>query len=247
MIRSPTVRVSKMTDRLKRKKMTPVGDDGCRRAAIAASCLAVLLVACKPYTVVKLNRDEGQNQGAVKVYFENDKFNADDYVTKIWDSKVLPYIEEKANEAPAVVSEYRKDADLAGEKYGTRSSSEGIPWNYVVKGRGKAIAVDTESMAGTVGVDLLPCDGKEDLRIQVGPVIKGTSIRDSLSFLSFDEFENQIEFAKLANTMNKRVHDLILSKIDFSKVQGKEVEFSGVFTADGTEDVLMTPVRLTVR
>ena len=33
--------------------------------------------------------------------------------------------------------------------------------------------------------------------LQIGPVIKGTSIRDSLDFLKFDDFTNQLEFARV--------------------------------------------------
>jgi predicted lipoprotein len=208
--------------------------------------LPILQVGCKAYTVVKLNQDKSQGEG-VKVYFENTKFNAEAYVAKIWDDKVIPFARENAKEASLVLAEYGKDQDAAGEKYGIRSSSEGIPWNFVIKGKGKVLAVDTESRAGTMAVDLDPYDGTLDLKIQVGPVVKGTSIRDSLSFISFDEFENQIEFAKLANTMNKKACEAALGTTDVSSMVGKEIAFIGFFTADGTEDVLATPIEITIQ
>jgi predicted lipoprotein len=96
-------------------------------------------------------------------------------------------------------------------------------------------------------VDLAPNDGTLDLKLQVGPVIKGTAIRDSLSFISFDEFENQIEFAKLANTMNKKACESALGTTEVKGMVGKEIEFIGYFTADGTEDVLVTPVTITIQ
>jgi predicted lipoprotein len=213
---------------------------------VALLLAPVLQLGCKAYTVVKLNQDKSQGEG-VKVYFENTKFNAEGYVAKIWDDKVMPFAQEHAKEATLVLEEYRKCQEGAGEKYGIRSSSEGIPWNFVIKGKGKVEKVETESRAGTLDVDLAPYDGTVDLKIQVGPVIKGAAIRDSLSFISFDEFENQIEFAKLANSMNKKACASALGTTEVSSMVGKEIEFVGFFTADGTEDVLVTPVEITIQ
>lgn len=217
-----------------------------RLPLVALLLLPILQLGCKAYTVVKLNQDKTQGEG-VKVYFENTKFNAEEYVAKIWDDKVMPFAKEHAKEASLVISEYKQDQDAAGEKYGIRSSSEGIPWNFVIQGKGKVLAVDTESRAGTMDVDLEPYDGTVDLKIQVGPVVKGTAIRDSLSFISFDEFENQIEFAKLANTMNKKACETALGTKEVSGMVSKEVTFLGFFTADGTEDVLVTPVEIAIQ
>lgn len=210
---------------------------------VLLGCLPLVCAACKLYTVVKLNQDESKAQG-IKVYFENDNFNAAKYVDNIWKSKVIPYIIKKAGAADRVLAELAKDPDAAGSHYGFRASEEGIPWNLMIKGKGKIAAVNTASRAGTVALDLPPYDGKKEITLQIGPVIKGSSIRDSLSFISFDDFENQIVFAQLSNAFNKKVNDQLLAKTDFAKLKGREIEFTGVFTADGSNDLLVTPVVL---
>ena len=214
--------------------------------AILLGCLPFFLSACRLWTVVPLRQDVSKEQG-IKVYFENDNFNADKYVNNIWESKVMLYFEKKATAADRLWADFRKDSDAAGQKYGIRASEEGSPWNFIMKGTGKIIAVNTTSRAGTVELDLPPYDNQKDFIIQIGPVIKGSSIRDSLDFISFDDFENQIVFAQLSNTFNKRIYDRLLSKTDFTKLKDREVDFTGAFTADGSGDVLVTPVLIKVR
>jgi predicted lipoprotein len=208
--------------------------------------VSIFLSACKLYTVVKLNQNVDKGQG-IKVYFENNDFNAEKYVNKIWDNKAVPYILQKAVDANLVLAIYKKNPDAAGAKYGIRASAEGSPWNYIIKGIAKIIAVNTTSRAGTLDVDLPPYDGQSDLIFQIGPVIKGTSIRDSLTFISFSDFENQIVFAQLGNTLNKKVYDQTLSKTKFETMKGHEIEFTGAFTADGSNSILMIPVTIKAR
>jgi predicted lipoprotein len=203
--------------------------------------LPLLLSACKLYTVVKINQDASQSQGT-KVYFENNNFNSDKFVSSIWDSKVIPYISKNSIDISRVLGEVQRNPDGAGTKYGIRDSSEGSPWNYIVKGQGKVIAVNTVSRAGTIDIDLPPYDGKKDISIQVGPVIRGSSIRDSLKFISFDDFENQIEYAQLGNAFNKKVYDQILTKINFNSWKNKQIRFSGIFTMEDSSDILVTPI-----
>jgi predicted lipoprotein len=211
--------------------------------AILLLALAALLSSCRLYTVVRLekNADAGQE---VKVYFDNNAFDADKYVDAIWEKKAVPYILAKAVDVRLVIPELKKGTDAAGSKYGIRDSAEGSPWNFIVKGRGRIVAVHTVSRNGTVDLDLPPYDNQPDLKIQIGPVIKGTSIRDTLNFISFDDFENQIEFARLANAFNLRIYNQILSKLNFESLKDKEVEFDGTFTADGSGALMIVPVRV---
>ena len=207
--------------------------------------LPVFLSACKLFTVVKLHQDQSQGDG-VKVYFENNDFNSDKYVSSIWDGKVLPYIANKAVDIRSALSEIKKNPDEAGTKYGIRDSAEGSAWNFIVKGQGIVLSVNTQSRAGTIDVDLQPLDGKKDLSIQIGPVIRGSSIRDSLKFISFDDFENQIVYAQLGNAFNKKVYEQILSKIDYKNIKNKAIQFSGVFTMEDPNEILVTPVTMSL-
>ena len=139
------------------------------------------------------------------------------------------------------------DHFAAGEEFGYREKEEGSPWNFRVKGSGVVTAVNTESRASTVDIDLFPNDGKADLVLQIGPVIKDSAIRDSLDFISFTDFTNQLEFARLSNAFNKVVNKDVTSKLDRENLMGKKISFWGAFTQLQDSDLIrVTPVALEV-
>ncbi len=104
---------------------------------------------------------------------------------------------------------------------------KGSPWNFRVKGSGVILAANTESRASTIDIDLFPPDGTTDLVLQIGPVFKDSAIRDSLDFISFTDFTNQLEFARLSNAFNKVVNQDVTGKLDRENLMGKKISFWG--------------------
>ena len=45
-------------------------------------------------------------------------------------------------------------------------------------------------------------DGKADVRAQIGPAMHGTALRDTLDFVDFNAFTNQIDFAQFGKSFN---------------------------------------------
>jgi predicted lipoprotein len=131
--------------------------------------------------------------------------------------------------------------DAAGAKHGHREKGEGDPWNIAVKISGKIVEAETDLRAGTADVDL-DGDGKADVQLQIGPVIKGTALRDILPFISFTSYTNQIDFAGLANALNDRAFDSALKSIDRKSLKGKTVDVVGVFTTDNASDMPVVTV-----
>lgn len=208
--------------------------------------LALLTLQIQSCTVVD-NEEESEKEAKLDIYFVDDNFKADEYVTGIWKSKVLPLFEKKAVDLSTILASYNENQEETGSKFGYREKAEGSPWNFRVKGAGKIIKARTKSRAATMEIDLDPQDGKRDAIIQIGPVIKGTSIRDSLDFVTFGMFTNQIEYAQLANALNKRSYDDVLSKFDRSTIVGKTVKFNGAFTqVPYSSKILITPVQLEI-
>jgi len=202
-----------------------------------------LFAGCRLYTVVKHEKSSEVKEGP-KFYFEDNDFDSDQYVESIWDDKVVPYIDEKAAEITEVLKELKVNVDDAGKKYGIRSSDVGSAWNFIVRGKGKVLKVNRESRNGTLDIDLEAYDGNKDIILQIGPVFKGTSIRDSLDFIKFDDFKNQMVFASISNSMNKQVRDKVVSKLDIDNISGKEIEFTGAFTFESSGDIVVTPVKV---
>ena len=120
----------------------------------------------------------------------------------------------------------------------------GAPWNMVTTVKGRIVDADAESSAGRIGVDV-DGDGKADVEVQIGPVIRGTSIRDSLSFISFTNYSNQIDFAQLANAFNRKAYASVLKDLPRDDLKGREVQLTGVFTVEEAgQPPLVTPVTL---
>ena len=88
-------------------------------------------------------------------------------------------------------------------------------------------------------------DGKADLTLQLGPVIKGSSLRDVAPFYKFGDFRDQIEFAKLARALNDRASAGL--QVPEGELVGKTVSFSGtVDLKAATDPWLVTAVTLSV-
>lgn len=204
---------------------------------------SILFTGCKLYTVVPHDKNKNSKQETT-FYFQDESFDANQFVDSIWDSKVLLTINEKANDVGEVIKETKISVDEAGKKYGIRSAQEGSPWNFIVKGKGKVLNVNKESRVGTLDIDLAPFDSRPDLKIQLGPVIKGTAVRDSLEFIKYDDFKNQMVFAELSNAFHKKITDTLLSKFDATLAKGKEINFIGVFTFTSSSEILLTPIKM---
>jgi predicted lipoprotein len=164
--------------------------------------------------------------------------------TALYAAKVVPYVAEKA----APYAEIRKglDADFAAgaKTYGYREVQEGAPFNFLTRVSGTIVSADTKSRAATALVDT-DGDGTGDVTLQLGPVIKGTSLRDALPFVTFTSYANQIEFADVAKAFNTQAYETALKALPREALVGQRVEALGAFTLKGAKDkVLVTPVEV---
>lgn len=156
-----------------------------------------------------------------------DEVRMANYARDIWDSQVLPAVAEKLVPITELRAALAKNVDAAGEAHGLRPDGEANPWNFAVTGSGAIIEANSQSRAAKLQVDT-DADGKADVTIQLGPVIRGTAIRDAMPFLIFTNFRDQIEFAKLAGGLNAMAHERLV--IPEEEVIGKTVNFEGIFT-----------------
>lgn len=145
-------------------------------------------------------------------------FDAAAYVESIWQSKVLPAIER----AP----------DLA-----TMSPCVNP---CLAKGQGRVAQVDTASRTGIAIVDV---GGGQTVAIQIGPVIRGTSLRDALPFIQFSQFVNQLQFARVGNALNDRAAQS-LRGIDAAHLKGASITFAGAAVRTPNQRLEIVPVIL---
>jgi predicted lipoprotein len=86
-----------------------------------------------------------------------------------------------------------------------------------------------------------------EVKMQIGPVLRGTSIRDGSGYIPFNQFVNQIEYADVGEELNNRVLNTVLKGLDFNSLTGKTLSVYGFFTLDDPAKILITPVKINVK
>ncbi len=167
------------------------------------------------------------------------------YIADIWSSKLVPEFDAKAIPIQQVIAGLKEDPDGYAQKHGVRNN-DFSPMNFIVKGKVKVKEVNTKSKAGKIVLDIKDVSGKKDAVIQIGPVIQKSAIRDSLSFIDFNDFVNQIEFAKVSKEIKNYIRQNVVNNITENNLVGKEIEFEGAFTYDKGGKVLITPIKISV-
>jgi predicted lipoprotein len=190
--------------------------------ALAMGALAIL----RPWTVRPIQTSQPS------------LFDAVAYVTGAW-----PRVLEEA-ERTALDIQAARSAAAAPRGGGAPLSHRPV----FVKVAGVVTEVDRRSRVGVA--HLRTGTGSPVLiAIQVGPVMRGTALRDAVSFLSFTDFANQSEFAAISNALNDRVLRDVLGALDVASLQGRTVTVIGAasFAGDGDgRPVDLVPVTLRV-
>lgn len=155
-------------------------------------------------------------------------FDPDKLVSEMWDGKVLPYLDEHAAPLPQVLVATAANPDEAGQKYGYKARQGNAPWTFMAKVDGVVVAEETKSRAAYVDVDV-DGDTKADVRVSIGPAIRGTALRDSLDFVDFNSFKNQIEWARFGKAFNTHVNAALLEKLPREGLTGKTVTATGAY------------------
>ena len=212
--------------------------------AAAVVCLA-LVGAC---TVVKIEEDDGDGEDQYATWKKTGTgFQASEYVAVVWDERILPVYEEQAVDYTTVLSSLRDDRQSASERYGLARETGEPFFVFKVRGTCRVVEYDDSSRNGVIRVDVEPTDGEVDATLQVGPVIRGTAIRDSMEFIRFTDVGNQLQFAALANELNARMRKDSVEPLDLPSIVGKRISFLGAFRlqeADEVEDIVVTPVKI---
>ncbi|RRN63898.1 DUF2291 family protein [Caulobacter sp. 602-1] len=196
------------------------------QAVLLAS--AVTLSGCKVVTIA-------QDQAIRAKRSLN--FNADAYVAKIWDAQALPELQHRATPAKDLFVAIDANADEAGARLGRRAS-EGGAWTFVVSGEGVVDAVDDSSRRRTVVVSV----GSQVVRLETGPVVVGTALRDALPFIAFDDFSDQLAYADVGRALTTTALSRTKPALDGLR-PGDRVQFVGAFNLPAAgQPVFVTPI-----
>jgi predicted lipoprotein len=201
------------------------------RPWLAAGAVVVLLAAMALNTKVIRG---GSDQDTRPRAFSAAEFGAAEF------PGVQAWITERAVDAKTLADAIAADATAAAEQYGVKA------------GVGSVIPVTFTGQVGegrsgiyTVAVDGLPAE--QVVRVQTGPAINGTELRDATGEIGFGRFTNQIEYQNAAAALNDALKTEVLSGIDAANLTGKTITVVGAFTLINPKAWLVTPVSVSVQ
>lgn len=179
--------------------------------------------------------------------YASDKFDAVSDVAGIWDSTVLPELKEKAVDLVEMLTKVNGDLSSVGEEYGVQDQGTSSAWNFTVRGTGEVVEINTESRAGYIEIKLDNYSGSEIIKLQIGPVFKGTAVRDCSEVIKFENYTNQVDYAAVSKSIHETITETIINDLDINSLQGKNIKFIGCFTLDKESELIITPIDIEVQ
>ena len=200
--------------------------------------LCLGLVSCVPWTVRPIEEDSSTAGGHP---------GPSAYVDAVWNSRVMPKILGEAMDAATLLAAIGVSPANARAAYGHHNRSGST--YFIVKGAGRVVSVNAQSRSRLLLVDVAPYDRHPDLSIQIGPVLRGMSLRDATGAIDFSDFRNQLEYADVGIEINSRILHTVLRDLDVTALKDKLVSFTGTAQAGESSDRFirdLVPVRLDV-
>ena len=174
-------------------------------------------------------------------------FNAAENVEAIWESRAVPELTEKAVDLTKLLGEAAGDLKGPAKEYGHYSMGDKGELCYTVKGEGIVTEVNQEKRAGFMAVKVDGYDGPIAVKLQIGPVYKSAAVRDSLTFIKYEDYKNQVEWAKVSQSIHDVINKDVVGKQDVKALVGKRIAFVGCFAVEKADEALITPISLTVK
>jgi predicted lipoprotein len=208
-----------------------------RTVIISAATVALIAAMALDTKVVKI----GSAADIAPNTFSPAAFGASEF------PKVKSAIEDRAVDAVTLAAAVAKDKDAAAKEYGLAPSKSGVEVST-----GTVICVKFAGVVGKgeSGEYVVKVEGVTSalvIRVQTGPAIYGTDLRDATGTISFQQFDNQIDYQKVGSALNNEMKKQILSKIDTAALTGKTVSIVGAFKLSNPNNWLITPVKLDVQ
>lgn len=170
---------------------------------------------------------------AVVAAFDPVKFGADNF------GDVQAAVEERAVDAVTLGDALATDAAAATADY-AQPSSGGPVFSVTFTG------VAGAGQSGVYPVTVSGLDPNLLVRVQTGPAINGTELRDATDKFPFGDFTNQIAFQNAGAALNSELKTEVLTSIDTASLEGKTVTVTGAFTLVNPDAWFVTPVQLEV-
>ncbi|PWL17658.1 DUF2291 domain-containing protein [Falsochrobactrum shanghaiense] len=201
------------------------------RALVWSAVAAVVVIGAIGFdtTVVKIGSDADVRQQV----FSPETYGAEQF------PKTKADVESRAVDAVEVAQAVVADKDAAGKKYGVGNVNPVIPVKFT------GSVEERKSNYNVVKIDGFP-EGMT-IRVQTGPAINGTDLRDATGTVEFGQFKNQIEYQNAGSALNNEMKKQILEGVDANNLVGQTVSVVGVFKLVNPKNWLVTPVGFEVK
>ncbi len=170
---------------------------------------------------------------AVVAAFDPVKFGADNF------GDVQAAVEERAVDAVTLGDALATDAAAATADY-AQPSSGGPVFSVTFTG------VAGEGQSGVYPITVSGLNPNLLVRVQTGPAINGTELRDATDKFPFGDFTNQIAYQNAAAALNSELKTQVLEPYLATDLKGKTVTVTGAFTLINPDGWFVTPVQLEV-
>ncbi|MGO1200348.1 MAG: DUF2291 family protein [Dermabacteraceae bacterium] len=223
---SPATAAASRAPRRPARTKTPLS----RWIGIGLALLGLLVVVLGT-EVVPQGQEAEQAEGPAA--FDKTTFGAEQFPA------VQEGIAERAVPAPELAEAIAADPGAAAQEHGVEAAGQ---------------TVFSTSFSGTVqegegGIYEIAVDGMPEgvtVRLQTGPAINGTELRDATGQFDFSQFANQIEFQDAGSALNDEMKATVLDPVDPAELSGETVTVTGAFTLINPEGWLVTPSALAV-
>ncbi|KGJ03900.1 hypothetical protein IT41_12385 [Paracoccus halophilus] len=196
-------------------------------AGVAA---AVLIGIALDTTVVSIGSEADVRQQA----FSPDSYGQAEF------PRIQAFVKDKAVDAATLAAAVLDDKNAAAEQYGTPASTGAIMFVTLTGTAGEA-----KSGVYTLAVQGVPDD--ITVRVQTGPAINGTDLRDAPGDIEFGAFKNQIEYQDAGSGINRAMKAAVLDGIDTANLTGRTLQVTGAFRLINPKNWMITPVEVTVQ
>lgn len=197
---------------------------------LGGAALALCAAIAADTTVIHIGSEADVRQQA----FSPDAFGEAEF------PRIRDFVLSKAVDGLTIAPEVLADKKAAGEKYGTVSSTGSIVMVRMTGTLG-------EAKAGVYDLTVPGLPEGLKLRVQTGPAINGTDLRDAPGDIAFGAFKNQIEYQDAGSGINRAMKKAVLDGLDTAALSGKTVQVTGAFRLGNPKNWLITPVALEVK
>lgn len=166
------------------------------------------------------------------------KFNPQEYAEEHYP-EVRDAIIAQAVDAAELANAIKTDRTGASEQFAQSSAGTAV---FSVRLTG----VVGEGASGIFDIDVEGVPDNLRIRVQTGPAINGTDLRDATGTMPFGDFSNQIDYQNAAAALNSEMSADVLTDLDRDSLEGKTIDVVGAFSLINPDAWLITPVELTV-